>query len=186
MKDLFVLTADAEMQAVFRSILARPNSLGIRAMDFKIDRHPYRDSGVFGDGPELIRRAIPKGEFRYFIVAFDHQESGCNKAPAECATVVQQRLDSFTFEGLSGVVVIAPELEEWVWCDPASIPRSAEVNTALDPKERLRQAFLKYRKRSPRVQDFERIATRANLAAWNSSTSFRILKETLQNWFPAT
>jgi hypothetical protein len=38
----------------------------------------------------------------------------------------------------------------------------------------------------PRPRDFERIALRADLQAWISSPSFRILKETLQNWFPRT
>jgi hypothetical protein len=78
------------------------------------------------------------------------------------------------------VVVIAPELEDWLWHDPSAIADNVEVDMIPGPKERLRQVF----KRKPLPRDFERITSRANLQAWNSSPSFRILKTTLQNWFP--
>jgi hypothetical protein len=181
MMDLFVLAADADMKAVFEALLARPNALSIRPISSKVDRHPYRDSGVFTDGPELVRM-IPKGDYHRFILAFDHHGSGCNRPPEECATTVQERLDSFTFKDRSMVVVIDPELEEWLWHDPSVIADNIEAHTTVGPKERLRQFF----KRKPRPQDFEQIASRADLRTWNSSHSFRILKETLQNWFPTT
>src|SRR5580698_7674727 len=122
MKDLFVLTADADMQAVFRTILGRSEALGIRPITSTVDRHVNRDPGVFSEGPEFIRRTIPKNDYRHFILAFDHDGSGCNRPPDECARTVQERLDSFTFIGRSAVVVIAPELEEWLWRDPSTIP----------------------------------------------------------------
>ena len=183
MKDLFVLTADADIKAVFQAILARPGALGIRAISFEVDRHTNRDAGVFKNGPELLR-AKPKNDFSYFIVAFDHDGSGCNKPSGDCARTVQDRLDSFTFTDRSIVVVIAPELEEWLWQDPPAIEHAAEVEEALGPKERLRLAFMRSHKRQPRPRDFQQIANQADLEAWNSSPSFRILKETLQNWFP--
>jgi hypothetical protein len=178
MKDLFVLTADADMLVVFRTILGRPEALGIQPISFDVDRHANRDSGVFRTGPELLR-AIPKDDFRYFVVAFDHDGSGCNTHPDECARTVQNRLDSFTFKDRSAVVVIAPELEEWLWQDPSAIANGVEADMIPDPKERLREVF----KRKPLPRDFEQIASRANLQAWESSPSFRILKTTLQNWF---
>jgi hypothetical protein len=181
MKDLFVLAADADMLVVFRTILDRPDALGIRPISFAVDRHANRDAGVFRNGPELLR-AIPKGDFRYFAVAFDHDGSGCNRPPDDCATFVQGRLDSFTFKDRSAVVVIAPELEEWLWRDPAAIANNGDADKVSGPKERLRQVF----RRKPRPRDFEHIATKANLQAWNSSPSFRIMKTTLQNWFPRT
>jgi hypothetical protein len=181
MKDLFVLTADADMQAVFRAILTRPDALGIQAISFEVDRHPNRDPGVFRTGPELARM-IPKHDYDRFILAFDHHGSGCNRPPEECATTVQERMDSFTFKDRSMVIVIAPELEEWLWQDPAAIANSSEADAIIGPKEGLRRVY----KRKPLPRDFEQITARANLQAWNSSVSFRILKETLQNWFPTT
>ncbi len=183
MMDLFVLVADADMQAVFRAVLARPEALGIRPVKFKVERHPNRDAGVFRTGPELLR-AIPKAHYRYFVIALDHDGSGCNKRPEECAIVLQNRLDSFTFADRSMVVVVAPELEEWLWHDPSAIGEAAWADATLGPKERLRQVFTANHQRRPRPLDFEQIATRASLYAWTSSPSFRILKETLQNWFP--
>jgi len=180
MKDLFVLTADADMQAVFRVIFDRPDALGIRPISSNVDRHVNRDPGVFGDGPEFIRRTIPKNDYHRFILAFDHHGSGCNRPPEECAGTVRERLDSFTFKDRSAVVVIAPELEEWLWHDPTAITNRVEIDPTSDPKERLRRVF----KRKPLPRDFEQIAARANLQAWDSSPSFRIMKTTLQNWFP--
>lgn len=183
MTDLFVLTADADMQAVFQAVLNRPDALEIRAITAKVDRHTDHDAGVCRSGPELLR-AVPKGEFRYFIVAFDHHGSGCNSRPEVCASAVQDRLDSFTFTGRSTVIAIAPELEEWLWCDPSAVGDATGFEHISDPKERLHRVFLRREKRIPRARDFEQIAAGANLNLWTSSPSFQILKETLQNWFP--
>jgi hypothetical protein len=179
MKDLFVLAADADMQAVFRALLDRPDALGIQPISSFVDRHVYRDPGVFTDGPEFVRRTIPKNDYQRCILAFDYHGSGCNRQPDECATTLQERLDSFTFKERSAVIVIAPELEEWLWRDPSSITINVDLDAIPDPEERLRLVF----KRKPLPRDFERIALRANLQAWESSPSFRIFKTTLQNWF---
>jgi len=184
MKDLYVLVADADMEGVFRAILARPESLGIRPISFEIKLYWKHDAGVFREGPELLR-AVPKGEFHYFLLAFDHVGSGCNTRSEHCAKTVQQRLDSFTFTDRSAVIVIAPELEQWLWCHPSAIGNAQGLDEISDPKERLHQVFLRRDKRIPRPRDYEQIVSRADLDAWNSSPSFRILKTTLQNWFPA-
>lgn len=185
MKDLFVLTADSEMQAVFRSVLARPDALGIRGIDFEVDRHQRRDPGVYTEGPEFLRDKRKGVEFHRFMLAFDHEGSGCHRGPAECARMLQGRLDSCSFTDRSAVVIIDPELEEWLWHDPAVLGDASGVAAAVKgPKDRLEQVFLRRHKRQPRPRDFEQIAGRANLGAWSGSPSFRILKETLQNWFP--
>jgi hypothetical protein len=55
MKDLFVLTADADALALMSSILARHEALGIRLITFEVIRHPMKDAGVIKDGPETAR-----------------------------------------------------------------------------------------------------------------------------------
>jgi hypothetical protein len=186
MKDLFVLTADAEMQAVFRTVLNRPEALGIRPITFDVDRHLNRDSGVFREGPEFIRKTISKAEYSRFIIALDHDGSGCRKRPDECAGIIQDRLDSCTFTNRSMVVVISPELEEWLWHDPRAIDDDPQLTAVSDPKKRLHHVFLKRHQRQPRVLDFENIARRADLTAWTASLTFRAMQTTLQNWFSRT
>jgi len=172
MKDLFVLTADADMQAVFRAILVRHEVLGIRQIDFTVDRHTNRDSGVFRNGPEFLR-AIPKQEYSRFLIAFDYDGSGCSRRAGHRAGIVQARLNSCSFTDRSSVGIIEPELEKWLFHD--AVP---------EPKERLRRVFLNSHKRQPRPLDFAQIAAEADLTAWEFSVSFRNLKATLQNWFP--
>jgi hypothetical protein len=54
-KQLLVLTADAEAQAVMRSVLKRHQSLETGPICFGVERHPYKDSGIVQNGPELAR-----------------------------------------------------------------------------------------------------------------------------------
>jgi hypothetical protein len=191
MTDLFVLTADAAMSAVFNAILARHEAMGIRQISFESAKHPGRDSGVFTTGPELIRPKR-KTEYAYVLIAFDHHGSNCREPPDFCRRKVQLRLDDMSWRDRSNVVVIDPELEEWLWHNPASIAKTLDCSvsslrleeTPHDPKQSLTRAFLEHKNRGPRPGDFGDIARHASLHAWTSSPSFRILKETLQNWFP--
>ena len=45
-KDLFVLSADREMANVLAGLLARPMDLGIRRVEFDIERHLNRTADV--------------------------------------------------------------------------------------------------------------------------------------------
>jgi hypothetical protein len=165
MKDLFVLTADADMQAVFRSVLARPDALGIRAIDFDVDRYYRRDSGVYTEGPEFLRDERKSRDFHRFILALDHHGSGCHKRPADCAGILQTRLDSCSFTNRSAVIVIEPELEEWLVQDPAAIGGSRGVVNAADPKSELHNLFLQKYQRKPRPPEYGQIALRADLGS---------------------
>ena len=152
MKDLYVLAADADMEAVFRAILARPDSLGIRPISFEIKLYWEHDASSTTSSSRSITTAagatiVPRIASASSRIGWIHARS----------------------QSCSRLVVIAPELD-----------------TIPDPKERLRQVFVRSRKRQPRPQDFEQIASQADLDAWNPSPGFRILKETLQNWFPTT
>lgn len=186
MKDLYVLAVDADMAAVFQAILARPKDLGICPIDFEVGRHLNRDSGILRSGPEYLRDERKNHAFHRFIIALDYDGSGYRGKSDDCAKMLQVRLDSCSFTARSLVVVIVPELEEWLWCDPSVIGDTTGLENIPEPKERIEQAFLKSRHRAIRTRDFDHIASRANLDLWTSSPSFRILKETLQNWFPRT
>ncbi len=111
MKDLYVLTADADMATVFQAVLARPRALGIRPIDFEVGRHQNRDAGVCNNGPEYLRGERKNHDFNRFVIAFDYDGSGYRGQADECACMPQLRLDSCSFTGRSCVVIIEPELD---------------------------------------------------------------------------
>jgi hypothetical protein len=55
MKDLLVFVADADALAFLRAILSKPLALGIRPVNYGIERHPLRDAGMVQNGAELVR-----------------------------------------------------------------------------------------------------------------------------------
>jgi len=74
MKDLYVLSADADAEAAMRSVLKRHRSLGIREITFDIGRNPMRDSGMVNTGPELVR--LQKGKYKKALLMWDYHGSG--------------------------------------------------------------------------------------------------------------
>ena len=55
LKDLFVLAADLELANALEGLLFRSRDLGIRDVEFDIERHVNRDSRV----PEAISWQVP-------------------------------------------------------------------------------------------------------------------------------
>lgn len=206
MKDLLVITADADTRVVMQAVLSRPQSLGIRPLTFDVRRHDGRDSGVFRDGPELVRNDKP--QYARLLLLWDHHGSGQERrlSPEESAADVQGRLNSVTWKDRSAANVLVPELEEWLWHCPAAIGAWIKENDAtldawqeefarasnrpLDevhrhhPKELLHFVCRKSRQRIPVPRDYESIAQGASLTAWRSSPSFNRLVVQIQGWFP--
>lgn len=196
MKDLYVLTADAEMQAVVRTILARHQALGIRRIDFEVNRYPMRDSGMIKDGPEITALTIRKEQFGRVVLMWDHEGSGYAGEADAAMAGIQKRLDGASWANRSSAVAIVPELEEWFWHSPESLAKylrlsaehvAAELagQTPVEgPKERLHRLFLRVVKRRPRPGDFEKIAAMASVRRLMSSDSFATFATTLRTWFP--
>lgn len=207
MKDLLVLTADADTAAVMRAVLKRPQSLRVHPISFDVERHFEKDAGVVHTGPDLVRNR--KGEFRKVILIWDYHGSGWDKrySPEESMRRVQERLDGVTWKGDSGAIVLVPE-EEWLWHDPASLckqlgkdakllnqwieeyarkqNKSASVIRSESPKELLRYVWVEKAGKSLSPRDFEEIATTASLQDWQRSASFSAVLRLLQQWFPST
>ena len=196
MKDLFVLTADADMQAVLKTILARHQALGIRKISFLVDRHPMRDSGMVKDGPELARMQVQKDQYARLVLIWDHEGSGHQGEASSAVAEITKRLDRASWIGRSGGIAIAPELEEWIWHNPESVakqlglPRDrldaefARRDAAAGPKELLEYLFLRTLRRRPLPRDFEEIASVASVRQWMASESFGALVAMLRSWFP--
>ena len=209
MKELFVLTADADALAVMKQVLESPRALGIRPIQFCVDRHTGRDSGMVKNGPELAGMFKYKSTYHKVMLIWDHHGSGWeNKYPPEDARDrISKRLDDKTWKNNSMAIVAVPELEEWLWHNPASISRllglpegeleswiadfsqgkgvTVEKARQTLPKEMFESVVYRKMKRKPRPGDFEQIAAAASLTAWQQSPSFRTIVETLREWFPA-
>ena len=113
--DLVVLVPDRNIEYAVRGILSRRESLGIRAITVELHSHPEHDPGCFAKGPEFLLFAVKKTA--HALVVFDHHGSGQDYTMDRAAMEVdvEQRLSAAGWEGRCAVVVIAPELEKWVW-----------------------------------------------------------------------
>lgn len=199
MKDLFVFVADADAQAVIKTILERPDSLQIRPITFMVDRHTMRDSGMVTDGPELIRLRLKKDDYARVLLIWDHEGSG-KPDVKRCAADVRARLEMASWRDRSEAVAIVPELEEWVWHNVPAIAKLLGISEdeverikvtcspgALitpKPKDLFEAVVYRCLRRKPLPADFEKIARSASLVKWQSSESFRRIVTVLREWFP--
>ena len=196
MKDLFVFVADADAEAIMKTILRRHQSLNLRPITFDVDRHPMRDNGMVRDGPELLRYRLRKTDYDRVLLIWDYEGSGQKGEPEECEGEVRTRLESASWSDRCAAVVVVPELEEWLWHNQASIAKLLKIGTAdLDkmlrqlpqepPKERFERVVYQHLRRKPLPEDFEQLAKSASLVQWRNSSSFSSIADTLRTWFPA-
>lgn len=207
MKDLFLLTADADALAFMKSILARYDALGIRPVTVEPIRHTMRDAGVIKDGPETAR--LYKRKCRKALLLWDYHGSGHEHrfSPDDSAAKMQERLDGVTWIDSSGAVNIVPELEEWLWNDTSAIKRYFGVTqgrladwideyaarkrsttakiTRSAPKELFEFICLEKLKRSISPRDFEEMGKIASIRSLQKNSSFAKIVTLLQDWFPA-
>lgn len=119
MRDLFVLAADNNIKSLIAAALARPQALGIRAIDFEIGTHSGRDPGMRTSGVHVLRTA--KTRFAHALLVFDYE--GCGEAEASADTL-EATLDRHLANdwGLRGkAIVIVPESDTWVWGTDAAM-----------------------------------------------------------------
>ncbi len=116
MKDLIVLVVDKNMEHTVRGLLQRPQALGVRAVDAEIFVHPRHDPGCVNEAPDFLRPFA--ASHRHALALFDHD--GCGRedtAPDALADEVRQRLEANGWRDRAEAIVLAPELEVWVWSD---------------------------------------------------------------------
>ena len=206
MKDLLVFTADADALAFLRALLTRHKTLGVRKLDFDVERHPLRDSGMVQSGAELLR--MKKGGYHKAALVFDHH--GCGRehklTVQQLEAELQRKLDSFSWSGNSTVTVLAPELERWLWfCEPAIarrfginvgdlkkwvneraglLNRDADALRLQQPKE-LFEHIVRERCRSTiSPRDFAEIGSFASVSSLKRCPTFSALLNTFRQWFP--
>ena len=202
MKDLFVLTADQDMLTTVDRLLKRPRSLGIRPVHYAAARHRYRDPGCRTDATRRLRPHL--NEYRHALVVFDRDGCGRDDAPREVIQLeVERDLSRNGWENRSKVIVVQPELENWVWSGSNHVPRVLGWNSyhelkgwlheqghwpdetakPPDPKEAMGAALAKAGRRTSAAL-FGRLADTVSVHGCQCP-AFGELRDTLQTWFPA-
>jgi hypothetical protein len=199
--DLVVLVADGSMKAATEGLLARPTDLGILPITHQVIVHPNRDPGCRLQGHELLRAM--QRNFRFALLMFDLDGSGVvGLDRAEVEAEVESRLAASGWKDRSAAIVIAPELEIWVWADspwvdrvlgwqgrsPALRPwlanegiRFDEMGKPADPKATMEKALRVARK--PRSSSLYReLAERVNLERC-VDPAFLKMRTCLKTWF---
>jgi hypothetical protein len=117
MRDLIVLCADQDARLGMQALLTRHSQLGFRKLDFRAVKHNNRDNGVFQDTHNFLRPECIA--FSYALAICDFEGCGREKRlpREEIEILIEQRLQSNGRKGRAAAIVIAPELEAWVWND---------------------------------------------------------------------
>lgn len=204
-KDLVILTADLDAENAVRGVLTRSPSLNIRQLeegrDFDIHRHPQRDAGCRSAAESFLEGFVRT--HRHALVVFDHDGCGWeDRCPDAVESDLEDRLSRAGWEGRCAVVVIAPELEAWVWSDSPNVEcelgwsgkypplrewlvsenlLAASASKPHDPKAAMERAMRHARKPiSPYV--FARLAEAVGLNRCEDR-AFLKLKTTLRGWY---
>ena len=116
LKDLIVLVADKNMRSALSGLLDRCGRLGIRPISFHGPHvHPKRDPGVYRLSHEFLRSF--QRTATYALVIFDRDGCGSTQTREDLERQVEIRLAQNGWPDRSVVIVIDPELENWVWSD---------------------------------------------------------------------
>ena len=199
--DLILLVADKNIEYGVRGLLGRPQALGIRAVTSKIYVHPQRDPACAQKPHEFLRQF--SRDYDRALVLFDHQGCGMeNRTPSDVEGTVRQLLSANGWDTRADAVVIAPELEAWVfsaapqvetclsWTGPPPLRQWLETRglwlqhhpKPADPKTALETALAKLRRpRSSAI--YETLASAVGFGQCQD-LAFNRFRTVLQNWFP--
>ena len=200
MKDLVVLVADKNMHFALRGALGRPDALGIRPIAHEFRTHIGRDGGMRTTGVELLARE--RRRFAHALLVFDLEGSGASEG--QTAEGLERVLDEqlhAQWGPHAKAVVIAPELDIWLWGADNSLrdclqwPLDGTIRAWLQnkgfvfdaqgkperPKEAL-EAMVRIHRQPRSSALYEKITGRISLRRC-SDPAFIRLREALQGWF---
>ena len=200
-RDLIVLAADKHISACVETLLQqRRTDLEFSAVSFDIHRHPHSDPGCRTSASEFLRPFINR--YRYALVVFDHRGCGSDQRPDVVQREVEGQLERNGWQD-SKAIVIAPELESWIWSPSNEIARvlgwgnqfrplqdwlreqnlwPASLAKPPEPKKAVERA-IRHKKKVRSSALFKELAAVATFDGCTDS-AFGELRETLQTWFP--
>lgn len=201
-QDLVVLVADKNMEFAIKGILGRAQALGIREAIPVVHVHPEKDPGCLLRGHEFL--GLFQNQYAHALILLDCEGCGREESAREVLEdEIEKRLSQSGWGGRSAAVVIAPELEMWVWSDSPQVDtvlgwqrESPDLRSWLKtlnflhegqakpdrPKEALELALRTVRK--PRSSSlYFQLAQQVSMGRC-VDPAFTKLKATLQRWFP--
>jgi hypothetical protein len=207
MRDCIFLLADKNMEAVFTGFLTRERfylSLGIRPFAFDQARdilvESGSDPGVFRRAHALLR--LYRRTHRFAVVVLDNTWPGSPGVEAIQETIQANMIGSGWPADCFEVIVLAPELEVWLWQDSPHLATAFRFtqHTSLrqwlvsqglwdtdaakpaDPKQAVERTLRT--SRMPRSSAIYRQITNRISVQGCTDPAFHRLRATLQRWFP--
>ncbi len=197
---LLLVVPDGNWEAVMGAILARPESLQIHRVSWKIVRHSGKDSGVRLKGAQVA--ATLSRQFTHALLILDHDGCGDRRPPAVIEASIRAQLRSH-WADRGDVVVVSPELELWLWRAGAQIAQElgvtrAEMRLRLEewglltegqnkptpPKDAL-ERLLRWARKVRSSAIYASIASSASLRPSPCETaSYPRMVTLLRSWFP--
>ncbi len=199
-KDLVILVADLDMEQALKGLLSRQPSLGSGPFTYDIFRHPQKDPGCFNDAHHFLRSQSQL--YDYAIIMFDFEGSGQEQKDIKTLQEdLEIRLSKNGWQDRSCVIVIAPELEVWIWSDSPQVDaclgwgnQQPNLRTWLklqghikenakpnNPKLTLEVSLQKVGKR-PSASIFRHLGEKVSINRC-TDPSFQRLLNTLKKWF---
>lgn len=202
MKDLVLLVADRNMEFTLRGLLGRPEALEIRPVTFDLYVHPRHDPGCLNEAHDFLRPL--NRDYERALVLFDQQGCGREHTPLETLCEdVRERLARSGWDQRADVVILAPELEVWVWSASPHVEaclgwagRQPSLRVWLaenehwppgtpkppQPKEAMEAALRQVR--TPRSSAIYRELAQQVSLQGHGEPAFLRLVAVLQRWFP--
>jgi hypothetical protein len=121
-KDLILLLADKNTEASLKGLLLRFRALRLREVTFDIYVHPERDPGCLLRSHDFLRPFVH--QYRHALVLLDQE--GCGQEGVDRSVLesgIESRLYAAGWGDRAAAVVIAPELENWIWSDSPHVDR---------------------------------------------------------------
>lgn len=203
MRDCIFLVADTNMEAAFKGFLERDQfyqSLQCGAFEFNAKQDLIvasgdNDPGLYTRAHEILRSYTQTHS--HAIVVLDAEWEGSPGAEQITKHITNNLSQSGWDTEMLKVIVIDPELENWIWQKNLHVATALGMNSVQDittdlwpegqtkperPKETL-EAVLK-RNRIPRSSAIYNKITSHVSVGHCQDASFQLLKSTLQAWFP--
>jgi hypothetical protein len=203
-KDLIVLVADKDMEKAVSGLLNRPKELGIRPISFDTQIETGHDPKVFISAHITLQPIIR--QYNYSLVMFDREGCGAERKNRErLEKEVTSKLVRSGWRDRAAVIVIDPELEQWIWSDDNEVAKNlgwpdaypglrghlqrlglwpAGAAKPVDPKEAMVRA-LKEAGRPRSSSIYGQIAAQVGFDRC-VDPSFKKLLSVLRIWFPVS